>query len=126
MGDTEANVTITTVPLPTETEATLTIPAGETKTLGDAVKDVQDRLDEKGVILKVPKQVKDLIIENGFSRETGARSLRRQVERLIEDPLAEEMLKGTITLGSTVRAKLVKNEVVFANATSVASDETVG
>ena len=90
------------------------------------LRDVQARLDEKNVTLKVSNAVKEEIIDRGFNRETGARTLRRNVERMLEDALAEQMLKGNIGAGSTVRAKLDNGHVVFARVGKVASDEHVG
>jgi len=40
-------------------------------------------------------EAKDLIIEKGSSLEFGARPLRRAIETMLEDPLAEDLLRGT-------------------------------
>jgi ATP-dependent Clp protease ATP-binding subunit ClpC len=55
---------------------------------------VTKRLKEKSLSLHMTDEAKDLIIEKGSSLEFGARPLRRAIEHLLEDPLAEELLKG--------------------------------
>jgi ATP-dependent Clp protease ATP-binding subunit ClpC len=52
------------------------------------------RLKEKNLALILTEEAKDLLIEKGYSPEFGARPLRRAIEHLLEDPLAEELLKG--------------------------------
>src|SRR6202158_4528054 len=52
------------------------------------------RLKEKGLALILTEESKDLIIERGSSLEFGARPLRRAIEHLLEDPLAEKLLHG--------------------------------
>src|SRR5918911_1398111 len=58
--------------------------------LGKVIK----RLKEKNLTLMLTDEAKDLLIEKGYSPEFGARPLRRAIEHLLEDPLAEELLKG--------------------------------
>jgi ATP-dependent Clp protease ATP-binding subunit ClpC len=57
---------------------------------------VMKRLLEHDIQLIMTKKAKDLIIEKGYSPDYGARPLRRQVERLVEDPLSEELLRCSI------------------------------
>ena len=56
---------------------------------------VSKRLKEKGLTLVLTDEAKDLLIEKGTSLEFGARPLRRAIEHILEDPLAEELLRGT-------------------------------
>ncbi len=53
------------------------------------------RLKEKNLTLVLTDEAKDLLIEKGSSLEFGARPLRRAIEHLLEDPLAEDLLKGS-------------------------------
>ncbi|MCK4644157.1 ATP-dependent Clp protease ATP-binding subunit [bacterium] len=64
------------------------------------------RLEDKELKLKVPKTVKDIILEKGFNPQYGARPLRRAVQSLIEDMLAEALLRDTKLRNGTV--KLIK------------------
>jgi ATP-dependent Clp protease ATP-binding subunit ClpC len=57
---------------------------------------VMDRLKAKNLKLVLDESAKDLLVEKGFDPTYGARPMRRAVERYLEDPLAEEILKGTL------------------------------
>ncbi len=56
---------------------------------------VSDRLKAKDMAITVTDEAKELIIANGSNTEFGARPLRRSIETLIEDPLSEDLLRGT-------------------------------
>ncbi|MCR5382168.1 MAG: ATP-dependent Clp protease ATP-binding subunit [Lentisphaeria bacterium] len=56
---------------------------------------IAERLKAKGGKLDLPAEAVDFLIEQGFKPESGARQLRRVVERYIEDPLAEEILSSS-------------------------------
>ena len=49
-------------------------------------------------------EAKEFLATEGFDKTMGARPLRRAVQRLIEDPLAEEVLRGTFRSGDTIVA----------------------
>src|SRR5262249_24779511 len=53
------------------------------------------RLKEKNLALVLTEEAKELLIEKGYNQEFGARPLRRAIEHLLEDPLSEELLKGS-------------------------------
>ena len=55
---------------------------------------VVKRLKEKNLALVLTEEAKELIIDKGYSPEFGARPLRRAIEHLLEDPLAEQLLQG--------------------------------
>ncbi len=55
---------------------------------------VKKRLKDKSLALELTEPAKELIIEKGSSLEFGARPLRRAIENLLEDPLAEKLLHG--------------------------------
>ena len=58
------------------------------------VRHVQERLKGMGLEVSLSDEARDLLIEKGYNPEFGARPLRRAIEQYIEDPLAEEMLRG--------------------------------
>jgi len=66
---------------------------------------VQSQLDEKRITLMMSDDAKEFIIDKGYDPQFGARPLRRAIQRYVEDLLAEEMLRGGLTEGSTVRVK---------------------
>ena len=47
-------------------------------------------------------EAKEFLSSEGYDREFGARPLRRAIQRLLEDPLSEELLKGIYKAGSTI------------------------
>ncbi|GAA5495249.1 ATP-dependent Clp protease ATP-binding subunit ClpC [Rubritalea squalenifaciens DSM 18772] len=73
------------------------------------------RLSEKGITLKLEKSARELLIEKGYDPNYGARPMRRAVERYMEDPLAEALLKGDVKEGDTVKVSRKKDaeELVF-------------
>jgi ATP-dependent Clp protease ATP-binding subunit ClpC len=56
---------------------------------------VRERLGERGLSLELTAEATEHIIKQGGDLDYGARPLRRSVEQCIEDPLAEELLRGT-------------------------------
>jgi len=63
---------------------------------------VAKRLVEKKIQLELTPEAKLLLIEKGYDEKYGARPLRRAVEQLLEDPLAEAVLRGTIKDGEPI------------------------
>ena len=60
------------------------------------------RLKEKHITLTLSTEACDLLSEKGFDPAYGARPMRRAVERFLEDPLAESLLRGDVKPGDTV------------------------
>ncbi|MCB2230030.1 ATP-dependent Clp protease ATP-binding subunit [bacterium] len=58
------------------------------------VVDVAKQLAEKGISFKLTAEAKEFLVEKGFDPAYGARPLKRAVQRYLEDPLAEEILRG--------------------------------
>jgi len=56
--------------------------------------DVARRLKEKGITFELTQRAKEFLAEKGFNPTFGARPLKRTIQKLVEDPLAEEILKG--------------------------------
>jgi len=71
---------------------------------------VAKRLADKGIELVLSPEAKDVIIEKGYNPDFGARPLRRQVERLLEDPLSEEILHCNLTGPCKIRIKPSKDK----------------
>jgi ATP-dependent Clp protease ATP-binding subunit ClpC len=55
--------------------------------------DVLVRLRERGISVELDQKAADFLIGQGFSEDFGARPLRRAIERFVEDPLAEQLLR---------------------------------
>ena len=74
---------------------------------------VRSRLRDRGIELDLTEEAKDFIIDDGYNPDFGARPLRRSLERLIEDPLSEEILRGALKGVSLVRVALKEGRLVF-------------
>jgi len=77
---------------------------------------VKERVSARHIELKINPSARKYLIEKGFDKAYGARQLRRAVERHLEDPLAEAILRGEITGGGTVSVKSGKDGLTFTQA----------
>jgi ATP-dependent Clp protease ATP-binding subunit ClpC len=71
---------------------------------------VSKRLKEKNLTLVLTDEAKDFLIEKGTNMEYGARPLRRAIEHNLEDPLSEELLKGSFAGKDTITVVVKKLE----------------
>src|SRR4051812_7597832 len=81
------------------------------------VKKVMERLKGKKLELVLDEKAKDFLVEKGYDPTYGARPMRRSVERFLEDPLAEEILKGSLHEGDPVQVTVENNKLVFSQST---------
>ena len=68
------------------------------------------RLREMGIEVEIDEKAKEFLVEKGYDQKYGARPLKRALQRYVEDPLAEEMLKGRFTEGSCVMISFDEKE----------------
>jgi ATP-dependent Clp protease ATP-binding subunit ClpC len=80
------------------------------------LKQVNKQLKVQGMNLEVTPEVKELLAKEGYDPNYGARPLRRAVQRVIEDPLSEEVLLGRFTEGDTIVASMEDEKVTFRKA----------
>ena len=71
---------------------------------------VIDRLKSREITVKIDNKAKDFLIEDGYDPEYGARPMRRSVEKHLEDPLAEHLLRGDVKDGDFVGVSFDKKE----------------
>ncbi len=74
---------------------------------------VRTQLTEQQIELVVPQSSKDFLIEKGFDAQYGARPLRRTIQRMVEDPLAEGLLQGKFHPGDLVEANVIDDELIL-------------
>ena len=74
---------------------------------------VVERVRNKSIHIHLEPTAVELLIEKGYDPIYGARPMRRAVERFLEDPLAEEILRGNIKPGETVEVHAETDKVVF-------------
>jgi ATP-dependent Clp protease ATP-binding subunit ClpC len=72
-----------------------------------------ERLKGKNLQLNLDEKAKDFLVEKGYDPTYGARPMRRSVERFLEDPLAEEILRGNLHEGDPVMVTVADNKLVF-------------
>lgn len=78
------------------------------------LKDVEKRLAHNGIDIDVADEVKALIANKGTDQIYGARPLRRAIQSMIEDRIAEEMLEGQIHSGDTICIKAKGDEITVS------------
>ncbi len=78
--------------------------------------DLQSRIKAQGMELIITDDCKDLIAKDGYNPSYGARPLRRSIQRLLEDALAEQVLQGNFKEGDTIKTILDGDEIKFEKA----------
>jgi ATP-dependent Clp protease ATP-binding subunit ClpC len=77
------------------------------------VEEINERMAERHIKIVLAPRARDFLIDKGYKPEVGARLLRRTVEKYVEDPLAEEILKGRFAAGATVQVISKNDELAF-------------
>jgi ATP-dependent Clp protease ATP-binding subunit ClpB len=75
---------------------------------------LQRRLSELNLQLRLDPEVVDKLSTLGFDPVYGARPLKRAIQQWLENPLAQEVLKGSYPPGSTIRVRLVGGDLAFS------------
>jgi ATP-dependent Clp protease ATP-binding subunit ClpB len=74
---------------------------------------LQDRLGERNITLQISDSAYDFISDAGYDAIYGARPLKRVIQRSLENPLATQLLSGTIKDGSMVRVAFIDGKLVI-------------
>ncbi len=74
---------------------------------------LQVQLGELKISLAVDEEAKEFLIGRGYDPTYGARPLRRAIQRYVEDPLAEEVLRGRFAEGGMIRVKVEGDGLAF-------------
>jgi ATP-dependent Clp protease ATP-binding subunit ClpB len=78
------------------------------------LKKIAKRLEARNITLKITPQAKRLLAKDGYDPDFGARPLKRLIEKLILDPLAEKTVAGTIREGDKVLVSAVSKKLVIS------------
>ena len=81
------------------------------------VADLRDRMIAQNMTINLSEEARLLIAKEGTDTAFGARPLRRAIQRLLEDPLSEQILEGRWTSGSVVDVDVENGELVFKEGT---------
>jgi ATP-dependent Clp protease ATP-binding subunit ClpC len=79
------------------------------------LRDLMKNIKDSKMTIHLEDSAKDFIVTKGYDQKYGARPLRRAIQKYVEDPLAEEILRGTFKEGSVIIVKHVENteELIF-------------
>jgi ATP-dependent Clp protease ATP-binding subunit ClpC len=80
------------------------------------MRDLLKRTSAMGITLELAKPAREFLADKGYDPAFGARPLRRALQKYLEDPIAEELLRGKYPEGSRIRVKVNKktNELKFS------------
>ena len=90
------------------------------------LQELEERMSEKKLTLSLTTPAKELIAEKGFDPAYGARPLRRTIQKLLEDPLSEEIIKGRIEEGQDIKVSRRGDELVFTSTEKEEAPATTG
>ncbi len=68
------------------------------------------RINDLGYHIEMTEKAKDFIVDKGYDEKYGARPLKRAIQKFIEDPLAEEIIKATLQEGDKIKIDLVDGQ----------------
>jgi ATP-dependent Clp protease ATP-binding subunit ClpC len=74
---------------------------------------VRDRLAQRSIALELTDEAKEFLIDQGYNPDFGARPLRRSIETLVEDPLSDEILRGSFTAANRIVLRVKDNHLFF-------------
>lgn len=83
-----------------------------TKIVTILMSDVTKRLGERDLHLEITPEAMKLLVKEGSDFTMGARPLKRAIQRLIEDPVSDLILKGEAIAGKTIKANAKDNDIV--------------
>jgi ATP-dependent Clp protease ATP-binding subunit ClpC len=66
------------------------------------LKKLYERINSLGYNIEITPKAKDFIVDKGYDEKFGARPLKRAIQKYIEDPLAEEIIKSNLQEGDTI------------------------
>ena len=90
------------------------------------VSKVTTRIRDKDIVVSLDEAAHELLIEKGYDPSYGARPMRRAVERYLEDPIAEEFLRGTIKSGDSVSVTRDGEKLSFKVTGGVPPEKALG
>ncbi len=77
------------------------------------VNDLKQNMDKLGIQIRLQSSAKKLLAQKGYDAQYGVRLLRREIQKSLEDPIAEMLLKKEIKDGMIISIKSINNNFVF-------------
>jgi ATP-dependent Clp protease ATP-binding subunit ClpB len=75
------------------------------------IDDLQKRLDDKHITLKVSQEVKEYIVDCGYDPSFGARPMRRFIQRKLETLIAKKLIESNLSAGDVIDIRLENGEL---------------
>jgi len=84
------------------------------------LKDLYKNMHDNKMVLALDQSAKNFLVDKGFDQKYGARPLKRAIQKYVEDPLAEEILRGSFKDGAKIIAKHFENtdHIIFIDEDS--------
>jgi len=79
------------------------------------LEDIRTNLYRKGIKIKLTKTAIKLLVKQGFNPEYGARHLRREIQKSLEDPISEMLLNEKFVKGDTINVNAKKDVLLYTN-----------
>ena len=77
------------------------------------IRDLSQRIVDNGYQLQLTESAREVILKEGYEPAYGARPLKRAIQRLVEDPMSEEILKKTVKLGDTILVDAEDGKIII-------------
>ncbi|MBC8244761.1 MAG: ATP-dependent Clp protease ATP-binding subunit [Verrucomicrobia bacterium] len=84
---------------------------------------VEERLTQRDIHFNLDEAARDLLLDKGHDPTYGARPMRRAVEKYLEDPMAEEIIRGDLREGETIAISAKDDKLVFTQTKAKAKGE---
>ena len=91
---------------------------------GLMISDVLKQVKAQGMELEVTEAAKEIIVKEGYEPKFGARPLRRAVQRLIENPLSNQLIEGKFKSGDRIKADAKEEKIVFEKTGTLSGAKT--
>ncbi len=90
-----------------------------------SVKEILNGLNERNIEVRLTKKAREYLADKGFDPVYGARQVNRILRKYIEDPLAEELLRGKFDDGSIIQVRLKNDQLIFLPAGKTAAKKSI-
>ncbi|HYG52046.1 MAG TPA: ATP-dependent Clp protease ATP-binding subunit, partial [Flavobacteriales bacterium] len=68
------------------------------------------RVHDLGYKIELTPEAKDFVADKGFDEKFGARPLKRAIQKMLEDPIAEEIIKSSLAEGDAIHVAMNKDK----------------
>ncbi len=91
---------------------------------GLIISDVQKQVRDQGMELELTEAAKEIVVKEGYEPKFGARPLRRAVQRLIENPLSNQLIEGKFKAGDRIKADAKEGKILFEKSGMISGAKT--